>query len=131
MSISIGSDRRSNIRVIPDRSESVSVDINGANFIEILKVIDISEAGVGVKVSHGFTGCDLNQPVSFVLTIPQPKRILVRGSGHIKHISGDRFGIAFNKLPHIVTDQIRDYIAIHVREESLLMWAKYKMGIIS
>jgi hypothetical protein len=131
MSISIGSDRRNHIRVIPDRSESVSVDINGANFIEILKVVDISEGGVGVKVPHGFIGCDLNQPIAFVLTIPQPKRVLVRGSGHIRHISGNRFGIAFNTLPDNVVEQIRNYIALHIREESLLMWAKYKMGFIS
>jgi hypothetical protein len=131
MSVSIGSDRRNHIRVIPDRSESVSVDINGVNFIEILKVVDISEGGVGVKVSHGFVGCNLNQPIAFVLTIPHPKRILVRGSGHIKHISGDRFGIAFNTLPDNVAEQIRNYIALHIREESLLMWAKYKMGFIT
>jgi hypothetical protein len=66
-----------------------------------------------------------------VLTIPQPERVLVRGSGRIKHISGDRFGIAFNKLPATAADHIRNYVALHIREESLLMWAKYKMGIIS
>lgn len=131
MSISVGSDRRRHIRVIPDRNQPLSVDINGANFIEILKVIDISEGGVGIKVPHGFARCDLNQPINFVLTLPLPKKVLVRGSGRIKHISGDRFGLAFNPLPDIVVDQIRDYIALHVREESLFLWAKYKMGFIS
>ncbi len=131
MSISKGSDRRQHIRVIPERGQPVSVDINGANFIDILNVVDIGEGGVGVRVPHGFSGCDLNQPISFVLTLPQPKPIYLQGYGRIKHISGDRFGIAFNSLPERVVDQIREYVSTHVREESLIMWIKYKMGLVA
>lgn len=131
MSISYGSDRRRHLRVVPERIQPVWVDINGANFIDILNVVDISEGGVGVRVPHGFSGCILNQPISFVLTIPQPKHVLLQGYGRIKHISGDRFGISFSNMSYEVTTQIREYIALHIKEESWFMWLKYKMGLVA
>ncbi|VUD68855.1 Flagellar brake protein YcgR [Thalassocella blandensis] len=131
MTIAHGSERRRYLRVIPDRNEALSVDINGSNFIDILRVLDISEGGVGVRVPHGFSGCDLNQPISFVLTLPKDKPLYLQGYGRIQHISGDRFGIAFEKLPEKVSLQIRDYVSSHVKEESLIMWIKYKMGLVA
>lgn len=124
-------DRRRFFRVTPENQRPIRVDINGSNFIDILNALDISEGGVGVRVPHGFNGCDLNQPISFILTLPKPKHVLLKGYGRIIHISGDRFGIAFAELPSEVVSEIRDYIAMHMKEESWLMWLKYKMRLVA
>jgi hypothetical protein len=130
MNSQAGSERRKYLRVAPDREYPVRVDINGSNFIDILQALDISQGGVGVRVNHGFNGCDLEGAVSFVIEIPVPKHALLRGSGRIKHISGNRFGIIFDTLPDSVVSQIREYIAFRIKQDSWWAWFKYKLGLL-
>lgn len=130
MSISPSSERRHYLRVIPDQQHPIRVDINGANFIDVLHAIDISQGGLGMQVSHGFNGCDLEDRVSFVIDIPLPRHALVHCSGRIKHVSGNRFGVRFDPLPESVSAHIRAYIAVHVKQESWWMWFQYKLGLI-
>jgi hypothetical protein len=126
-----GSERRKYLRVIPDHRYPVRVDINGANFIDILYAVDISEGGLGVRVNHRFTGCDLGESISFIIDIPLPRHVLLHGAGKIRHISGDHFGIVFNPLPPQLRAHIRNYIALQVREKSRWSWFQYKLGLIT
>lgn len=127
----MSAERRQFSRVNLATKRSASVDINGADFIDILRVVDISEGGVGIRVPHGFAGCNLEQAVTFVLTLPDGTRkanTYLKGLGKIKHISGDQFGIAFHPLSERTQTQLRGYIASLKKEESFFSWLKYKFS---
>jgi c-di-GMP-binding flagellar brake protein YcgR len=123
--------RRKNLRIQPSKTDPIRVDINGDNFIDILNAVDISLGGIGIFVSHGFKGCHINNKVSFVLELHlQKKRCFVEVAGQIKHVSGTRFGVCFENLSDSARAKIRQYIVARLREESLVQWLKYKLGII-
>jgi hypothetical protein len=125
------SDRRSTLRVVPDQSEPINININGENFIEILKANDIGVGGVGITVPHGFRRCNLNELVSFIIELPiDGKKKFIKVNGVIKHLSGDRFGVAFKNVPEMAKFTIRNYIAAKIKKESLLEWMRYKVGLI-
>lgn len=130
MTTNSGHERRQYWRIVPNHEQPVRVDINGANFIDILHAIDISEGGLGVRVGHGFNGCDLDDRVSFVIEIPAPKHALLHCSGRIKHISGNHFGVVFDPLPMRASSCIREYIALNLKKESWWIWLQYKLRLI-
>ncbi len=124
-------DNRRHIRIAPDLSQPIRIDINGDNFIDILKATDISEGGVGIYVTHGFEGCAIDSYVSFVITIPLAgKRRIIHANGRIKHVSGHRFGVAFSNISSQDRVNIRQYIANQIKAESLANWLKYKFRLI-
>lgn len=121
--------RRKHIRITPQSSQPIRIDINGGNFIEILRATDISEGGVGIKVEHGFKGCAINNNVAFVIELPnKSKNVLISLQGKIRHLSGDRFGVSFSLIPESAKQAIRNYVASQLREQSLIAWIKYKTG---
>ena len=130
-SIDLDDERRHHLRMPPNQEEPIRVDIDGDHFVDIFDAIDISETGLGLKAPQGFRGCDLNKPVTFIIELPsRPKNIFLQARGKIIHIYGSRFGISFHDLSDITRAQIKRYIARRLREESLLDWFKYKVGML-
>ena len=60
----------------------------------------------------------------------EPKRQTVHIHGQILHIHGKRFGVSFKALTDIDRYKIKKYIASRIREDSMVDWLKYKVGLI-
>lgn len=129
MTQSSSSDRRRFVRVSPDREHPIRIDINGENFLDILSANDISEGGVGVSVPHRFKGCDTQSTVTFIIGLPYPEKTLLSVTGQIKHVSGDRFGVCFTRVSDETRSKIKSYISVRLKQESIMDWFKYKVGI--
>ncbi len=122
---------RDGIRIVPPANEPIQININGENFIDILQANDISLGGIGITVSHGFKNCNLNAMVSFIIELPiDEKKSIVKVQGIITHVSGNRFGVAFKNLPEMSRFTIKKYIASRIKEESLIEWVRFKVGLI-
>lgn len=80
----------------------------GPNFLEVLKVDDISLGGIGVRVPHGFNLGDFKQSVQLIVSLPGHKPF--KAEAIIRHREGQgRFGVEFTKIAN--TEIIREYIA--------------------
>jgi len=123
-------ERRKHIRVLPEHNYPISVDINGENFIEVLKAIDISEGGVGISVPSELKGCYTDMPVTLVISLPQPEEYLFSVLGKIKHVANKKFGVIFLNLDKTSLMKIRQYIAYRIKSESWIMYLKYKLRLI-
>ena len=123
-------ERRKHIRVLPEHNYPISVDINGENFIEVLKAIDISEGGLGISVPSELKGCYTDMPVTLVISLPQPVEYLFSVLGKIKHVANKRFGVIFLNLDKTSLKKIRQYIAYRIKSESWIMRLKYKLRLI-
>jgi c-di-GMP-binding flagellar brake protein YcgR len=123
-------ERRKHIRILPERNHPISVDINGENFIEVLKAIDISEGGVGISVPSELKGCYTDMPVTLVISLPQPEEYLFSVLGKIKHVANKKFGVIFLNLDKTSLMKIRQYIAYRIKSESWIMYLKYKLRLI-
>jgi c-di-GMP-binding flagellar brake protein YcgR len=123
-------ERRKHIRILPERNHPISVDINGENFIEVLKAIDISEGGVGISVPSELKGCYTDMPVTLVISLPQPEEYLFSVLGKIKHVANKKFGVIFLNLDKTSLMKIRRYIAYRIKSESWILRLKYKLRLI-
>ena len=122
--------RRRYVRITPNPVHPVRVDINGVDFIDVFKVVDISQGGLAVQVPHGFNGCNIDQLVSFVLDLPEPDHKLIHGTGKIRRISGNIFGMSYVTLSSNVTGHIRNYIALQLKRDSWWRWLGFKLGYL-
>jgi hypothetical protein len=109
---------RQHKRVLPDGDQPVGVDINGENFVEILTAKDISVGGLSISVPHMFQGCDINTPVSVIVTLPAPVNKTFQVGGMIKHISNSLYGIEFTGLEDCWRKEIKKYISSRRSNES-------------
>jgi c-di-GMP-binding flagellar brake protein YcgR len=123
--------RRNFIRVAPEPNAPVRVDINGADFIETIKAVDISENGIGITVPHGFHGCHVDQPASFVIHLPQPINKFFRVDGMIRHVRNQSFGVRFTNLSDKSRTLIRSYIALGVKKRGWWDYLRYVMGLLN
>lgn len=122
-------DRRRFTRVIPKPEQPVRVNINGEDFIDIFNAEDISLDGVGIRVPHGFKGCEINRQVLFIIDLPlDGKRLCAQVPGRILHISGPCFGVAFAEMSETNRSKIRQYISQRLKEDSLLDWLKFEIN---
>ena len=85
----------------------------GSNSLDILRARDISLTGLGVYVSHGFEGCDVNSEVELVITLPRTRTFVCKGV--IRHVSsegepGQYFGVEFTRVTDGNRAKIREYI---------------------
>lgn len=116
------------VRIKPDSDAPVKVDINGDDFIEIAKAIDISEGGIRITVPHRFAGCHVDQPVSFIISLPQPIGKHIRLEGKIKHTGNDSFGISFTNMDERARRSIRRYIGSWLKRRSFWDYLRYTFG---
>jgi hypothetical protein len=121
--------RRQFIRMTPEPDAPIRVDINGVDFIETLKAIDISEFGIGIVVPHGFHGCHVDQPASFVIHLPAPINKFFRAEGLIRHVRNNSFGVRFTNLNDKSRALVRQYIASGIKKRGWWDYIRYVMGL--
>ena len=106
------------LRVRPEPANPVRVDFNGINFLDIVKAYNISEGGLSVVVPHEFKDCEINFPVSLIVSLPQPVKETIIVEGIIRYVSPSHklFGVAFVKLKEEDRKKIRRYIACRLKD---------------
>ncbi|MFV2059242.1 MAG: PilZ domain-containing protein [Gammaproteobacteria bacterium] len=112
-------------RVTPESGEPIIVDINGTNFIDILKAGNISLGGVNISVVHGFKGCEIEKQVNLAIKLPDPVNKSFSATGKIKHISGDAFGVNFLSMHKHGEKMLRQYLLYHQKEKSTWKSIRY------
>lgn len=122
--------RRQFIRVVPDSGAPVRVDINGGGIIEVMKAVDISEGGICIRVAHRFAGSNVDEPVSFIIYLPQPINEFFRVEGRIKHVRSDFFGVQFINLSEKSRTLIRRYVAVWLKKRRLWDFVRYSVGLL-
>ncbi len=103
-------EKRTTERVVPEPGKPVSIDLNGEDFIEVLEAMDISEGGAGFRVPYGFDGCNIDDPVTAVVWLPDPVNGNITAIGKVAHISDDVFGVSFLDMKSEHMEQLRSYI---------------------
>jgi len=104
---------RDNRRVVPSRVAPVEIHVMGVGSLDVLNARNVSQTGIGVYVHHGFAGCDLDEEVELVITLPGERSFLARGV--IKHQTdggneGRHFGVHFTEVTRQHRALIRDYV---------------------
>lgn len=123
--------QRAFVRVKPDARAGVTVHINGADFIEIQKVIDLSEGGIRLRVPHRFEGCHIDGLVGLVIALPIADVKPFRVEGRIRHLQEDTFGIQFVNCGDKARQLLRRYIGGRLREEDgFFSYLKFQLGLI-
>ena len=118
------------IRVAPNQESPVRVDINGGGIIEVMKALDISEGGICIRVTHRFKGSDMDEPVSFIIYLPDPINQFFRVEGRIKHVRNDLFGVQFTNLSDKSRTLIRRYVARWLQKRRLWDFIRYSLHIL-
>jgi hypothetical protein len=122
--------QRGFVRVRPETHAGVTVHINGSDFIEIQKVVDISEGGIRLRVPHRFEGCHIDGLVGLVITLPLSDTKPFRLEGRIRHIHEDTFGIQFAGCNDKSRQLLRRYIALRLRvEDGFFSYLKFQLGM--
>lgn len=94
-------ENRRYVRIIPPPENPVEIQVIGQGFIEVLSAKDISVGGACVAVPHGFAGCNLNQEVELVITLPE--EVSFKAKGKIRHqqktgSNSGYFGVEFAEI---------------------------------
>jgi len=105
-------DKRRYPRVVPHQTRPVEVHLSGNNFIEVLQAADISEGGIGIRVSHSFEGYDLDHEVEIVVVLPGISSFLARGRIRSKSVRGGIhvFGVEFHHVDVDGRRQLAEYV---------------------
>jgi hypothetical protein len=111
-------ERRRAPRYIPPREMPAELQIAESDLLEIPKVLDISEHGLGISVPHEFNGQAPEQHVDLLLTLHGQGTMRARGT--IRHVSRGRadttiFGVEFNAMSDEDRTKIRNYLAAIVK----------------
>lgn len=103
---------RRHVRVQPSTSDPVEVQIMGEDSLNILHARDVSVSGIGVLVSHRFEGCNIENGVELVITLPGTRSFITRGQ--VIHKGEDDgtayFGVEFTRLDTMHKDLIGDFV---------------------
>jgi c-di-GMP-binding flagellar brake protein YcgR len=122
--------RRRFLRVKAEPGLPIRVDINGDGFIDVVQAKDISEGGMRIKVSHRFSGCHIDDEVSFIIHLPPPFNRNISLEGRIRHVHDDSFGVLFSNLTDRSRALLRRYIAHRVRSSSVWQYLQYVLKMI-
>ena len=116
-----GREFRRHLRVQPDPSAPVRVDIMGNGFLDVLRARDISAGGLGIWVPHDFAGCDIEGEVELIVTLGRDRPFKTLGViRHHSRCDGDHvFGLEFTALSPEQSAAIERYIAACQRRHAL------------
>jgi c-di-GMP-binding flagellar brake protein YcgR len=78
--------------------------------LDVLLARDISVGGVGVSVSHGFEGSDLNATLELIIKLPDRKAFMVKGIVRYTNAKLCLFGIEFLQLPERAKADLTEYV---------------------
>jgi c-di-GMP-binding flagellar brake protein YcgR len=113
----------SSTRVRAPATKRIEIQIMGPGYLEIVEASDLSLGGVGVRIPHGFEGCDLSMPVDLILTFPSQKPFMVQGRvvhRRSENAQSDFFGIEFTRLSRDHHKIIEKYITTTLEEDPSL-----------
>ncbi|NOY53776.1 MAG: PilZ domain-containing protein [Deltaproteobacteria bacterium] len=104
-------------RVSPEKGRPIRVDINGVDFLEIVYADNLSEGGLSIVAPHEFRGCKIDQPVSLIISLPEPEKANILVAGIIRYISYTRkiFGVAFVDLKKEDRKKIQRYVEYRMK----------------
>ena len=92
----------------------------GQGFLDVLNACDISAGGLGVRVAHGFVGCNIDSEVELIVTLGRSRPF--KTTGAIRHHGkGDRpqvFGVEFTSLSSEQRAAVEAYIQSCLRRRS-------------
>lgn len=126
-----GDSRREFVRVAPAPGAPIRVDINGEDFIEVLRAQDLGEGGIRIRVPHQFKGCHIDSRVSVVISLPAPVACTLRLDGRIRHAVADTFGVHFLEVDPPSRAALRRYVAARLRSErGFWHWLAYRLGLV-
>ncbi len=113
----------SSTRVRAPATKRIEIQIMGPGYLEIVEASDLSLGGVGVRIPHGFEGCDLSMPVDLILTFPSQKPFMVQGRvvhRRSENAQSDLFGVEFTRLSRDHYKIIEKYITTTLEEDPSL-----------
>lgn len=115
-----GKETRIHLRVQADPSAPVRVDIMGHGFLDVLNARDISVGGLGIRVPHGFVGCDIDGEVDLIVTLGRAAPFKTTGSirHHGKVAHDQLFGVEFTSLSPKQLEAVEAYIHSCLRRGS-------------
>lgn len=78
----------------------VEIQIMGVGTLEVLTAHDVSITGIGIRVPHRFLGCELDQEVKLIITLPGMRPFWATGIVRHVYTDGDdgRVGVEFTKM---------------------------------
>lgn len=84
----------------------------GARFLEVVEAEDVSECGLAIRVSHEFSGCNLESVVDLIITLPGRSSFKARGI--IRHAARSRdrtlFGVELTQISAKNQAEIGKYV---------------------
>ena len=113
----------SSTRVRAPATRRIEIQIMGPGYLDIVEARDLSLGGVGVRIPHGFKGCDLSMPVDLILTFPSHKSFMVQGRvvhRTSENAKSDFFGVEFMRLARDHRKIIEEYILTALEEDPSL-----------
>ncbi|MBF0363817.1 MAG: response regulator [Oligoflexia bacterium] len=109
--------RSSGVRVTPDYSEPIRVDIIKDEQVDIVRAKDISLNGISLYVSAIDSTNIINTTLECIISLPRKKPFKVTAT--LKHIgSNDQYylGLEFKKISEDAKEEIRKYIFKRLQE---------------
>lgn len=84
----------------------------GRGFLDVLHARDISAGGIGIRVPHGFAGCDINSEVELIITLGRGRPFKAMGSirHHGRPGAEHIFGVEFLGLSSEQQQAVEDYV---------------------
>ena len=92
----------------------------GQGFLDVLNARDISAGGLGIRVPHGFEGCDIAGEVELIITLGRSRPFKTTGAiRHFSKTSTDNvFGLEFTGLSPEQSKAIEAYIQSCLKRRS-------------
>jgi PilZ domain-containing protein len=103
-----------------DPSAPIRVDIMGNGFLDVLHARDISRGGLGIRVPHGFEGCDIDSKVELIITLGRARPFKAKGviRHYSKTVKDHVFGLEFIALAPEQLEAVEAYIQACLRRRS-------------
>ena len=92
------SEKRLTKRVLPAQDQPVGIVIQGEGCTETTHATNISQHGLGITVSEGFKGCDLDTSVEIEVALPDPVNHSFSARVKIIHQQGSNYGVRFEEV---------------------------------
>jgi hypothetical protein len=100
------------LRVRPEHSRPVEVQVMGPGFLDVFHVRDVSQTGLGILVPHGFEGCDLLGDVELIVTLPGSPSFSAAGilRHRTRHATVSFFGVELTRVSERDRPALRAYV---------------------
>jgi c-di-GMP-binding flagellar brake protein YcgR len=105
--------KRRHERIVPDENDPIEIQIMGSGFLDEINARDISISGIGILVPSAFEGCNIDEPVELIITLPRVRSF--KAKGIIRHSNAQLtqkgiFGVEFTWIEPNHKDDIPQYI---------------------